>query len=336
MVIELIGLIAFTALVLYVLFGGADYGAGILELFRRRETAREQERLITRAIGPVWEANHIWLILITVILFNGFPPLYQTLTTSLHIPMVAVLVGIVIRGVNFTFRHYDVADRRRDRFYTGSFALSSLWTAVWLGVLVGACILGRLDPAGMDVFTVYIRPWLNLFSFAVGLFVACVFTYLAACFLVGEADSDRMKRFFVRRALLANVAVVLSGALVFVAAEADGLPLAARFAAHPGSLLAMAVATAFWWAQWASRRRWNFVLSRVLAAGQVVSILVGFALIQSPVIMMTAAGPLTLENSASPPATLWQLLLALLVGLAVILPSLAVLFWIFKFRRPAG
>lgn len=335
MIAELIGLIALTALVFYVLFGGADYGAGILELFRPRRLRDEQEAVITRAIGPVWEANHIWLILIVVILFNGFPPLYLTLSTALHIPMVAVLVGIVVRGVAFTFRHYDVFEGKPERLYTWSFSLSSLWTAIWLGVVAGASILGRIDPPANDAVSLYVKPWLNSFSFSVGLFVACVFTYLAACFLVGEARDQHLKKFFTRRAILANLAVVVAGGLVFLTAQMDGLSLAHSFFENFESVSMMVLATACWWTQWLLRDRWNFWSSRALAAGQVVFILLGFVLIQRPVVMQTAKGPLTFANTAAPAATLHQLLIALGVGLVVILPSLGLLFWIFKFKPAA-
>ncbi len=333
MIIDLISLIAFVALVLYIIFGGADYGAGILEIFRETPFRQEQERTITAAMGPVWEANHIWLILIVVILFNGFPAVYLTMSTFLHLPLVAVLLGLVVRGTAFSFRHYDVNAGRLGKFYTLAFSFSSLWTSLWLGVTAGACLLGRIDSQAASAVELYVAPWANGFCFALGLFVASVFSYLAASFLVGEADNERLKKFFRRRMHLANFAVVLTGGLVFLAAEYTGFPLARAFFTHPGSLSMMALATLCWLGQWFFTPRLGILLARGLAAGQVFFILVGYYFIRGSVLISTRQGPLTFASTAAPAATLVQLLVALLVGLVLILPSLFLLFWVFKFRE---
>src|SRR4029453_6983829 len=93
-----------TSFLLYALLGGADFGAGIVEAF----AGRRGELTISKAIAPVWEANHVWLILAVVILFTGFPAVYASLSWVLHIPLMIVLLGIIMRGTAFTFRHYDV------------------------------------------------------------------------------------------------------------------------------------------------------------------------------------------------------------------------------------
>lgn len=337
MLISLIEFISFVALVLYIIFAGADYGAGILELFkpffgRNKNIQDEITAIINRAIGPVWEANHIWLILIVVILFNGFPVLYTTLTTYLHIPIVAVLLGIVLRGVAFTFRHYDVFKGRPDRVYTTIFSLSSFWTSVWLGIIAGAVVLGRIDPNAKTFYELYVHPWFNLFCLSVGLFVASVFTYLAASFLIGETNHGLMKSLFRKRALMANVVLINAGGLVFLASLYEGSPFILKFFTNKYSLLMMIFATIFWVMQGVLRKRMTFLLRRVLVVGQVVFILLGFFFVQSPNIITTTNGHLTMSNTAAPVATLWQLLVALLVGLVFILPSLLLLFWIFKFK----
>ena len=93
------------SLLLYSLFAGADFGAGILEWFTGKNHRKEQQELITHAMGPVWEANHVWIILAVVILFNGFPRAYSQLSISFHIPLTIMLMGIILRGCAFTFRH---------------------------------------------------------------------------------------------------------------------------------------------------------------------------------------------------------------------------------------
>lgn len=334
--ISIIEIISFVALVFYIIFGGADYGAGILEFFKPNKIRKidiEIEHIINKAIGPVWEANHIWLILIIVILFNGFPELFLTLTTYLHLPLVAVLMGIVLRGVAFTFRHYDIFEGRPTKLYTRIFSFSSLWTSLWLGIIAGAVILGRIDPTAQTIYGLYIHPWFNYFCLSVGVFVASVFTYLASSFLIGETDNLLIKNYFRQRSLIANIAVVLGGGAVFLSAQYEGFLLMQKFFHNSFSILMMISATVFWCCQEFFRRHLTFLQRRILVVGQVVFILLGFFFVQAPTIISMTTRELTMQNSAAPEATLIQLVVALIVGLVLILPSLLYLFWIFKFKE---
>lgn len=331
--VEIIELITFVAIVLYILFGGADYGAGILGLFKSKAFGSAHDETIDKAIGPVWEANHIWLILVVVIFFNGFPTFYTTISTYLHIPVVALLVGIITRGASFTMRHYDVFPHKPTRLYDASFSFGSLWAAIWLGVIAGACMLGKISPNAGTFYGLYVAPWWNAFSFSVGFFTAAVFTFLAATFLIGESQEAELKKYFMKRAWIANVAVVVSGAVVFVVAEKQEFPLLRMFLQNKGSVTMGVVATILWVVQSSLRHRLNVFLSRATAAGQIVCVLLGFLFVAHPTIIATTNGPLTFANSAAPAATLFQLLVALSVGLIVILPSLGVLLWVFKYRR---
>lgn len=334
--ISIIEIVSFIALVFYIIFGGADYGAGILEFFKPnkiRKIDKEIEHIISKAIGPVWEANHIWLILIIVILFNGFPELFLTLTTYLHLPLVAVLLGIVLRGVAFTFRHYDIFEGSPTKLYTRIFSFSSLWTSLWLGIIAGSVILGRIDPEASTVYDLYIHPWFNYFCLSVGIFVASVFTYLAASFLIGETDNLLIKNYFRQRSLIANLAVIVSGGAVFLTAQYEGFFLMHKFFNNTLSIAMMILATIFWCCQEILRNKLTFLLRRILVVGQVVFILLGFFFVQAPTIISLATGPLTMTNTAAPEATLIQLVVALLVGLFLIIPSLLYLFWIFKFKQ---
>lgn len=117
------------SVLLYVLLGGADFGAGIIEIF----TGKKGIDTISKAIAPVWEANHIWIILAIVILFTGFPHVFASLTTYLHIPLLIILVGIVFRGTAFTFRYYDVIKDNTHKYYTVLFRISSLLTPLFFG-----------------------------------------------------------------------------------------------------------------------------------------------------------------------------------------------------------
>ena len=334
--ISIIEIVTFVALVFYIIFGGADYGAGILEFFKPnkiRKIDSEIEHIITKAIGPVWEANHIWLILIIVILFNGFPELFLVFSVYLHLPLVAVLFGIVLRGVAFTFRHYDIFEGRPTKLYTRIFSFSSLWTSLWLGIIAGSIILGRIDPTANNVYDLYIHPWFNLFCLSVGIFVASVFTYLAASFLIGETDNLLIKNYFRQRSLIANIAVIISGGAVFFTAQYENFFLMQKFFNNYYSIAMMVLATIFWCCQEIFRKRLTFLLRRILVVGQVVFILLGFFFVQAPTIISTSTAQLTMSNTAAPESTLIQLVIALIVGLFLILPSLLYLFWIFKFKQ---
>ena len=159
-------------LMLYVLLGGADFGGGILELLSRGKASK----IVSHAIAPVWEANHVWLILVVVILFVGFPSVYSTILTALHIPVLLVLLGIIARGSAFTFRHYDIEEERPKAIYSAIFRYSSVFTTFFLGVTVGGLILGEISmDYQLGFYTVYIYPWLSWFSVSLGLFVVLLF-----------------------------------------------------------------------------------------------------------------------------------------------------------------
>ncbi len=104
---EAVAAVMLFSLTLYALFGGADYGAGFWDFIAQGRRGRAQRDLIAHAIGPVWEANHVWLIIVVVLMFTGFPVAFAAVMTALHIPVSLMLVGIVLRGSAFTFRSYD-------------------------------------------------------------------------------------------------------------------------------------------------------------------------------------------------------------------------------------
>src|SRR6478609_584466 len=123
----------FLSLLLYLLLGGADFGAGIVELFTSAKNRGRTRKTLYHAIGPIWEANHMWLIIAIVILFVGFPSIYTELSTSLHIPLIGMLIGIIARGTAFVFRHYDAVRDDMQWLYNRVFISSSFITPLFLG-----------------------------------------------------------------------------------------------------------------------------------------------------------------------------------------------------------
>jgi cytochrome d ubiquinol oxidase subunit II len=316
---------------------GADFGAGILELFMGSDHRKAQRQIIDRALGPVWEANHIWLILMVVILFMGFPAVYARVSIHLHIPLTAMLLGVIARGCAFTFRHYDAVKGRSQRPYTFFFVWSSVWTPFCLGVVTGALVPGGIDPAAPGYLEGYVRPWLRPFPMALGGFTVCLFAFLAAVYLIGESPEGPVRRRFARRAAAASAAAVIAGGIVFWAAEREGVALAARFAANPWAAACVIGATLTLPPLWISISRERGWTARILAGGQVALILAAWFAVQFPVLVVMAGGnDLTFFNSHAPKATLDQLGWALIVGAALILPALYWLLRVFKSEEALG
>lgn len=319
------------SLFLYCLLGGADFGAGVLELFLGRSRRQAQRKIIDKAMGPVWEANHMWLILMVVILFMGFPAVYARVSVNLHIPLTAMLIGIIARGCSFTFRHYDAVKGRSQRAYTAFFVFSSVWTPFWLGLTMGALVPGRIDPLARTYADGYISPWLSPFPLALGLFTVCLFTFIAAVYLVGECPDDGdLRRSFARKARWASIAAIASGWLVFAGAHADGVPLLSEFLGFGWAFAFMTAATACFGVLWVALRRDWIWTARVMIGAQVALILAGWYQVQHPVLVRMSDRDLTFFNAHAPAATLNQLGGALLVGSVFILPALLWLFLVFK------
>src|SRR5262249_22244600 len=193
------------SLVIYALGGGADFGGGVWDLLAAGPRAGRQRETIAHAIGPIWEANHVWLILAIVLLFTCFPAAFAAIGTALHIPITVLLVGIVLRGSAFTFRSYGLEPGHVQDRWGRVFACASLVSAIMLGVTLGAIPSGTLgmDPASGQVRTDFISSWCASFPFAVGFLALALFAYLAAAYLTLETEDDDLRDDFRKRALIA-------------------------------------------------------------------------------------------------------------------------------------
>ena len=317
-----------TAFMLYAILGGADYGAGIIEVF----AGRKGERIISKAIAPVWEANHVWLILAIVILFTGFPQVFSTISTALHIPLMIVLIGIVLRGSSFTFRHYDVEEDITHKYYSLFFRISSFLTPVFLGVTLGAMILGEIDPETTGSFyESYINPWFNLFCFGVGLFSASLFGYIAAVFMLGEVESLGDRKRYIQLSKTFLILTLVLGILVFLLAEMHGHHLVKEFFASGVSIFSFCVVFLLAPLIFYLFNHPNIIYLRVVAGLQVSLIMLGWFAIQFPVLVYAKNGNhLTFYNTQAPASTLYQLLIALFIGLLLVVPAFWYLFKVFK------
>ena len=329
---DLVAAAMLAALIVYALLGGADFGGGVWDLLARGPRAPDQRRLIERAIAPVWEANHVWLIVVVVILFSGFPAAFAAISTALHVPLALLLVGIVLRGAAFTFRHYDHAGATVQKRWGRVFAVASGVSPIFLGIVIGAITSGRvrLDEHGVPLGG-FFRPWLDVFPVAVGLLTLALFAFLAAVYLYVEAGDAPVAEDFRRRAIGAGIAV-FGGALFAGLVAGPGTEGFQRhlFGARWSLLhqiLTGLTATGAFVCLFLRRAR----VARLLAAAQVTLILVGWGLAQRPYIV---APDLTLVAAAAPPRTLALLLITLGAGSALLFPSLYWLIRVFK-RGPA-
>ncbi|PYQ11951.1 MAG: cytochrome BD ubiquinol oxidase subunit II [Acidobacteria bacterium] len=321
--------VVMVSLNLYALGAGADFGGGVWDMLARGPRERAQRETIAHAIGPIWEANHVWLILVIVLLFVAFPVAFAALATALHIPLTLMLIGIVLRGSAFTFRGYGGQDDAVQRRWGRTFAMASVVTPLMLGVCAGAVASGAIRMRGGRVVTDFVSAWLAPFPLSIGLFTLALFAFLAAVYLTLETEDRPLQDDFRRRALLAALAVGAM-ALVCFLLSSSGAPsirrgLAREWWSLPFQAVTGLVAAGAIGALWTRR----FPLARVLAMAQVTLVLWGWGLAQFPYLIEP---DLTFEAAAAPATVLRPLLAALGAGAVVAGPSLLYLYRVFKAR----
>jgi cytochrome bd ubiquinol oxidase subunit II len=319
------------ALHAYALLGGADFGGGLWDLLARGPRQQQQRDLIADAIGPIWEANHVWLILVVVMLFTCFPAAFSAYAIALHIPLTLMLVGVVLRGSAFTFRSYDSRRDAVQRRWGLVFSIASLVTPVLLGVALGAALSGAVGASvtAPTAWGRFVAPWLGAFPWALGVFILALFAYLAATYLTVEANDEALREDFRTRALAAAAMVFLLGGVVLVLAKRDapflwnGLLASPRAIPVHGSAAAAALLAA--WALW----RRHYALARFAAVFEASAIVWAWAWVQWPYFVPPNR---TIDDLAAPVATLSLVAIGLGAGLVILVPSFWVLFRIFKSR----
>jgi cytochrome bd ubiquinol oxidase subunit II len=315
------------SLILYALMGGADFGGGMWDLLATGPRAKAQRHAVSDAIAPIWEANHVWLILVIVLLFTGFPRGFAVMMTALNIPLTAMLVGIVLRGAAFTFRKYGSQNDESQQRWSAVFGASSFFTPFCQGMTLGALATGQIRVENGQVATGFMAGWLTPFALACGVFALALFAFLAATYLTLDTkEQPELQNDFRRRAIWSGLSLAPISLAVFFTSKSGAPAMYAGLTRWWAplllawtSLLAVTALVALW-------RRW-FSLARFAAIGQVTIILAGWSLAQYPNLITP---DVTVKNSAAPAVTLRLLILALGAGAIVLLPSLAFLFHIFK------
>ena len=319
---EAVAAVLWTGVTLYAVFGGADFGSGFWALFASRDARGRRARdLVDWAIGPVWEANHVWLIFTLVTLWTAFPTAFEAVMSTLFIPLSLAALGIVLRGAGFAF-HRVAARSGGRRVADVTFGIASVLTPFFMGTVVGAVASGRV-PVG-NAKGDAVTSWFNPLSLVLGALFVTAGVYLAAVFLVSDArrfgDTD-LVGYFTRRA---QVAAVLAGALavggifalradarfIYDGLTGDGLPLV---------LLSLVCGLAALVLLWRGARRGV----RPLAVGAMAAVVWGWGVAQYPYLLPQS---LTIEAGAGASETLTVVLVLFGVAVLVVLPALALLF----------
>jgi len=318
---DAIAAILLLGITLYAIFGGADFGAGLWDLVAGGPERGERPRaLIERSLGPVWEANHVWLIFILVVSWTAFGPAFSAVFTTLWIPLAAAALGVVLRGSGFAFR--KGAQHLRTRQAAGAaFAGSSLLTPFFLGTAVGGIAAGRVPASGSgDPVT----SWLNLTSITVGVLLVMSCSYLAAVLLTVDARRAglaELERYFRVRALGAAVltgAVSIAGLFVlhdnasyiYDGLTGDQLPFVIASVVFGALALGLLARGAAWGV-------------RVAAAGAVTAIVWGWGLAQHPYILPKS---LTISQAAGAHDSLVAVVVVFVAAVIIVLPALGLLY----------
>jgi cytochrome d ubiquinol oxidase subunit II len=315
--------ILWTGATLYAVFGGADFGAGLWDLIAGdAEKGRRPRALIERSLTPVWEANHVWLIFILVVLWTAFPDAFGAIMSTLYVPLALAAFGIVLRGAGFAFRE-SIDTLQAQRALGATFALSSVLTPFFMGTVVGAIAAGNVPAEGNgDAFS----TWTGPLPLLVGALFVASGAYIAAVFLVADARRSGdagLEGYFARRALAAALAAgaLAAGGIIALHGEAryvfdrlvaEGLPLVALSAACGLAVLVMLLR--------GGRRG-----LRPLAIGAFVAVVWGWGVAQFPYLLPTS---LKIAESAAPPETLAAVIVVFLVAAVVVLPALGLLYWL--------
>jgi cytochrome d ubiquinol oxidase subunit II len=319
---DLVAVVLLLALTAYAVLGGADFGAGFWDLTAGGPDRGAAPRaLIAHSIGPVWEANHVWLIFIFVVTWTAFPEAYASIMLTLFVPLTIAALGIVLRGASFAFRKSVVTLRNR-RLFGAAFAASSVLVPYCMGAVAGGIASGRVPAGGKAGDPV--DSWVNPTSVTTGILAVAAVAYLAAVYLVWEArraGSADLAEYFRRRAVVAGIAVALVAAVGMVVLHGDAASL---FDGMTGKALPVVVVGVLsglgalaLLARDAARG------ARLLAVVAVAGIVVAWGVAQWPYLLPES---LTVSEAAAPTGTLQALVVIVVLAALVVGPAFVLLF----------
>jgi cytochrome d ubiquinol oxidase subunit II len=305
----------------YAIFGGADFGGGFWDLIAGNAEKGERPRhTIQNSLTPVWEANHVWLIFILVVLWTAFPSVFSAIFTTLYVPLVLAVLGIVLRGSGFAFRK-SVEGLSERRAAGATFALSSLVTLFFMGTAVGAIAIGNVPAGGGgDPFS----SWLAPAPLCIGAMFVATSAYLAAVFLVGDTrrvGDKEMELYFEKRALASGVVAGIFAVVGLIALHSEGHYVYNRLVHEGLPLIILSVVCGL--GMLGVLLLGGRLLLRPLAAGAVIAVIWGWFVAQFPYLLPTS---LTISEAAAPNATLGAVFIVFGIACIVVIPALMILF----------
>jgi cytochrome bd ubiquinol oxidase subunit II len=312
-------------LIAYAVFGGADFGGGVWTALASGPRAREQREAISRAMGPVWETNHVWLILVVVTLWTAFPPAFAHIFTALLIPLVIALVGIIFRGAAFAFRHFGEEAELHLPATGAVFSVASMLTPAAMGIAVGAVAGGHISIGDGRVESGMYGPWLRTFPLICGAIAVAMCAVLTAFFMTTRTSGDLREDFRIRGIAASVILGALTTAAIPVAhwdaaAFADRIARPATLALMSAAVLAGVSSVFVLW------RRW-YNLAPPVAAITVALVIAAWGATQYPYLLLPGE---KIAEAAATRGTLVAFLTVLPIGAALLVPSLALLFWTFR------
>lgn len=329
---DLLLIVMLTALTLYAVLGGADFGAGIWEFTTALQSTEKERNHIYKAIGPVWEANHVWLIFVLVILLNGFPLAFAAISRALWLPLLIALCGIVFRGASYAFRSYMRGSQHEQTLWEAIFAIASTATPLFLGACAGAIASGQLDIAADGSYSSnHYADWLSSLTIFTGFYSIGMCAYLSAVYLVREAElvkDNELVSLWRKRALSIGVWMGLASCagLVMVWLEAPVLAEGFMSRGWPLVLLSLVCGIGSLIEVW----RMKTARAVIAAIGAVAAVIWGWGISQYPMLI-----PPNIDSKAAhaPENVLWLMLAVIGCGAVFLLPALGYLLVLFKSQR---
>jgi cytochrome d ubiquinol oxidase subunit II len=320
---DVCAVILFIGVTLYAVFGGADFGAGMWDLLAGTgERSARVRAQIDRSIGPVWEANHVWLIFVLVVLWTAFPTAFSAIMSTLYIPLAIAALGIVLRGSGFAFRHALPGPMHRPA--TRVFGVSSVLTPFFMGTVVGAIASGEVPAAGNGDPT---GSWTGVLPLVTGLIFVAAVAYASAVFLVrdsGAAGDRDLQRYFVRRGLAAAAVAGAAALGGIFALHADARYVYDGLTSWPGVVLVVVSGicglTALTMLAGGVTRG-----LRPAAIGAVVTLVWGWFAAQFPYMLPTS---LKIGDAVGASATQTGVIVVFVIAGLLCLPSLGLLYWL--------
>lgn len=324
--------ILWLSLIAYAVLGGADFGAGVWDMFAFGSNAQHQHDLIDRALGPVWEANHVWIIFLVVGLFSAFPTPFAALVTALYVPLTLALIGIALRGSAFVFRTHGLrAGKPAMRIWTRVFSFSSIITPFFLGLAAATVASGqihvRVGSVQADLGVFLFTP----FALTIGIMAIALCATLAAIYLTVEAANNKeyaLAEAFRWRGLIAGAITAALGAVGILLSPVAAPLLWSGMLAHaiPVVVLTMLIglgsASALFFKYYS--------IARLLIVAETAFLLGSWGVSQIPYLIPP---DITVDGGAGAPSTLLLMLIGVIVGMMIILPSIWLLFYIFKLKN---